>query len=268
MNTIVLTTDFSEFAHNAGKYALHLAQKIKANISLFHAYHVPVIDPMTPAEYLKELSDSVKKDAEEKLAEEKNKLKSYAKKIGYETVEINTDSSFGFAVGEIIAHVKKQNPRLLVMGTRHMGGLEKAIFGSVNQPILERAEVPVLLVPGDAQFEEEAPKILYATDFKEKDTDAISTLLEFAVLLGSEVHCVHFDLDGFVNIDRADMEEIEARFEAERKAGHIDFEIVSADNLEEGMDQYIKDRQIDLLAMLTKKRSLFEKILESSKTKA
>lgn len=268
MNTIVLTTDFTEFSYNAGKYAMHLAQKINANISLFHAYHVPVIDPMTPAEYLKELSDSVKKEAIEKLEEEKNKLISYARKIGFESVNIISDSSFGFAVGEILSHVKKQDPRLLVMGTRHMGGLEKAIFGSVNQPVLEKAEVPVLLVPGDAKYGEEAPKILYATDFKEKDTDAISTLLEFAVLLGGKVHCVHFDLDGFVNIDSADMQNIEEQFEAETKARQIDFEIVSADSLEVGMDEYIKDRKIDILAMLTKRRNFFEKIIESSKTKA
>lgn len=268
MITIVLATDFTEYAHNAGKYAIDLAQKIKANINLFHAYHVPVIDPMTPAEYLKELSESIKKESLVKLEEEQQKLKAYADKIGYSEIEIITESSFGFAVGEILSYIKKVEADLLVLGTKHMGGLEKAIFGSVNQPVLEKAGIPVLLVPGKAQFSEGGTKILYATDFREKDVQAISTLIALVNPLKGKVHCVHFNLDGFVNVDKADMEATEAKFEGAVKNGKIDFEIVNSDRLEEGMDAYIKNRGVDIIAMLTKKRGFFENLIDSSKTKA
>lgn len=268
MIKLFLATDFSEFADNAGKYTLHLAKALKAEIILFHAYQVPVIDSMTPAAYLKELSEGAKAQGLKKLREASRKMEEYAQKIDFKEVKIKETLSFGFAVGEILSHVKSEEADLLIMGARHLEGLEKAIFGSVNQPVLEQSSVPVLLIPAKAQFLESGTKILYATDFREKDVQAISTLIALVNPLGGKVHCVHFNLDGFVHVDKADMEATQAKFKKAMQAGEIDFEIVSSDSLEEGMDAYIKNREVDIIAMLTKKRSFFESLIDSSKTKA
>jgi nucleotide-binding universal stress UspA family protein len=46
MRTILVATDYSKPARNAAFYALHLANALKANIDLCHAFGLPIESPM------------------------------------------------------------------------------------------------------------------------------------------------------------------------------------------------------------------------------
>jgi nucleotide-binding universal stress UspA family protein len=48
---------------------------------------------------------------------------------------------------EILAQAVDCNADVIVMGTRGLGGAQKLLLGSTSQHVLERATVPVLVVP-------------------------------------------------------------------------------------------------------------------------
>src|ERR1700744_2043746 len=81
MNTIAVLTNFSDRSEHATRYALHLAQRIKANILLFNSFLVPsdiAIDAQVawPAGEYEEMQSY----SEEKLKELSKKLKDEEKK--------------------------------------------------------------------------------------------------------------------------------------------------------------------------------------------
>ncbi len=48
---------------------------------------------------------------------------------------------------EILAQATDSNADVIVIGTRGLGGAQKLLLGSTSQHVLERATVPVLVVP-------------------------------------------------------------------------------------------------------------------------
>ena len=78
MKNLLVPVDFSDYAHNACLYALHLASRDKAKVTLFHAYHIPIVDPLMPSEYLSDLAESAEKEINANMDKLINQLKGYA----------------------------------------------------------------------------------------------------------------------------------------------------------------------------------------------
>jgi nucleotide-binding universal stress UspA family protein len=53
----------------------------------------------------------------------------------------------GAPAREILAQAEDSNADVIVMGMRGLGGPQRLILGSTSQHVLERARVPVLVVP-------------------------------------------------------------------------------------------------------------------------
>lgn len=73
---ILVPTNFLDYAVNAAEYAVQLAAQYNARVTLFHTYHIPVIDPLVPSEYLMELASSAEKTQQIVFA---NKPKTFKK---------------------------------------------------------------------------------------------------------------------------------------------------------------------------------------------
>ena len=138
---ILVTTDFSENSFFAIPYAVDLAQKYDAEITLLH-----VIEPIiAPADFawgsynLTEIEQKTRDYAEANL----DKLIS---EHFPETMAVKKHLAFGTPFKEVIQYASDENFSLIIISTHGLAGLSYVLFGSTTEKIVRKSPVPVLTV--------------------------------------------------------------------------------------------------------------------------
>ena len=144
--TILLATDGSEEAQVAAKTAADLAKSTNSELHLIYVGHMPSIFYESPGTMAldPDLQSRMEEEAEEAA---KTKLKEQVQKIreaGIEVAAIHT--SVGFPDVEIVGLAERLGAGLIVMGSRGLGPLKRALMGSVSDSVVRHAHCPVLVV--------------------------------------------------------------------------------------------------------------------------
>lgn len=254
MKKILFPTDFSETAANAFRYAIELAKAVDAKIDVVNVYNLPVIDATNlPAGYVEQMLD-------EKRVLVQGKLEAFA------TAEPDAPVGellplYGVFIPEEIRDLVKEGPYdMVVMGTRgEHNPLEKTL-GSITTFTMMNTACPVLAVPEDATWQD-IDYIAFATDFLPHEQQAVAQLMEFAKKVESEVYFVHVETKPNIGTmqDFVTLADYPYKF--------TDFAIVNSPTVMDGLDSFIKEKHIDLLALYIPKRRLWERLFHSSFTK-
>jgi len=140
--SILVPTDFSDPADGALRYALALAGKIGASITLLHAYDIPIVGfPDGALVASADLAGRISTAAQEALD-------AAVAKYSGEGVEIHPILKTGDAREVIPAIAESVDADLIVMGTHGRRGLSRALLGSVTETVMRTATRPVLTVRG------------------------------------------------------------------------------------------------------------------------
>jgi nucleotide-binding universal stress UspA family protein len=143
---ILYATDLSESASHAFGYAVSLALRNEATISIINVY-----EKMTHNTNIEMRSDDFK-TAKKRLKEIiKTRLHRYCEeeKNGegeYEKLIENIYVAYGMPEVEISEQAKKGNYDLIVMGSHGHGFLFSALIGSTAKKMVKQSEIPVLVV--------------------------------------------------------------------------------------------------------------------------
>ena len=135
---ILVPTDFSEPADGALTYALDLASKLGATVSLVHVFEDPAgihsgaYVPM-PAEMRGEI-----------LADLRRRMAEVAATRGH--AELNPRVLIGPAAQSIVEAARDSQADLIVMGTHGRHGMAHLLLGSVAERVVRTATCPVLTV--------------------------------------------------------------------------------------------------------------------------
>jgi nucleotide-binding universal stress UspA family protein len=263
MNTnILVPVDFSDNSHSAARYALYLGRHLKANITLFHAVTVPVVVGDYPSAVPVEIDTEPSKEEIEKL---KKELLQTLDEDGDSSVVLNTRVEVGFTVDSIMEVAKDIDADMIVMGTTGASGVEKFFIGTNAASVIDRSEIPVLLIPANAKVKP-LKEIVYATNFDPEDDIMMDTLLQFAKIFGSKIHCLHVsdkpDVEDKVNLD--DLEETSWHKEM---GVEVEFKNIEGSDTLKALDNFIDANNIDLLVMLTHRRTIMQRLFSRSVTK-
>lgn len=272
---ILVPVDFTAHAENAAFYALQLASKLKADIKLMNAY----LDPMsTPQSYLESYTYQVDLDRiiheieEETLGNLKalaNKLRQQIKKEKINGVNISVEMIKGSPVGALMAMVDEYKPGMVVMGTRgsKLEGLRS--FGSMTAQVIKKLDIPLIAIPHNYDvFLKSGPKrILYATDFDSTDYSALRRLASFVRPFKAKIFCVHVAIENSEPLDEIQMRRIKNYIYDSLGEHNLECGLLESHDIQKGLDEFIKEKNIDVLAMTTHKRSLFERLFKPSLTK-
>jgi nucleotide-binding universal stress UspA family protein len=138
---ILVAHDFGDTAEPALAYAIAIAEKFHARITILHAYERPAYAyPDTLVENF-EFESQVQSAAKKALAG----LADRAKAAG---VELAVMLRQGAPWKEIVATATETKADLLVMGTHGRHGVPRALLGSVAEKVVRSAPCPVLTVHG------------------------------------------------------------------------------------------------------------------------
>lgn len=142
---ILVPTDFSEYANYALDYAIELAQKLQARLTLLHAVETMPLEvaesatPRSPS-YWQELGSDIEQN-----------LEASVKRIHDVGLQGETMIVHGVPFQSIIDTARGQGADLIVMGTHGRTGLTHVLMGSVTEKVVRLAPCPVLVTRGTTE---------------------------------------------------------------------------------------------------------------------
>lgn len=257
---LLVPTDFSEHSQAAIQYAVALAKKTGAEITLINTWHITPTNAEfaeynTLASYQLIAEASTEGLANLKTALQKN-----------HQVSAQAISREGFAADVIPAVMEEINADITVIGSRGFGGVGRALLGSVASRVIDHCTKPVLVVPATAapgHFSEMA----FATGFHDSDTDHLKSLITIARAYGSRITIVHFNILSKDPVTQAFFSEYEKTVREKLGYENLAFKLIEGDDLNESVDQFISSHRIDLFALSSMKRSAWQRLFDPSLTK-
>jgi nucleotide-binding universal stress UspA family protein len=148
---ILLATDGSREAELAARTAADLAQKTHSELHVVHAFDIaPVGPPVYPeATELQSVEFEAESDERQRISEQRARevLEAEVEKVrsagGTVAVEHLIE---GRVAPEIVGLAEEIGAGLIVMGSRGLGGIRRALMGSVSDSVMRHAHCPVLVV--------------------------------------------------------------------------------------------------------------------------
>ena len=145
INKILFTTDFSDYSLYPLNYAVDLAEKYSASLTLIHVIELII----APVDYSWESYGVAYNVSEiEKKATEfaKQKFETILKDKIPAQLKTDYEICYGKPFREIINFAKKGKFDLIVMSTHETSGLSEIIFGTTASKVVKKSPIPVLTV--------------------------------------------------------------------------------------------------------------------------
>lgn len=137
---ILVPTDFSPNATHALEYALDLAKKLEAKVTVLHVYEIPVLGvPDGTLVLAANIAEQIVLGADQALVD----LAARCKARG---IEVSTRLENGDARDSVEAVAREIDADLVVMGTHGRRGVSRLLMGSVAEAVLRTSTRPVLIV--------------------------------------------------------------------------------------------------------------------------
>lgn len=261
MKAIVVPTDFSETAQNALNYAKLIASKSGATIHLCHFYSLALNTLNSPESMIPDsVFDEVRDIA-------KSNLEQIAVQLRAEGFECKTYVNAGDLTSEILDLTKKIDADLTVMGTTGASNVINKLIGSNALSVMQNSENPIILVPQQYKQTNQLKDIVFADDFEQDNSSIIYSLTYFIETMQIDkidLLRVNIDTDLYDDENETISKTLSELF-GEKK---VNFNLVYANNFEEGFEKYKQTHAVDLLVMSTKKKNLLQRIFSHSNTKA
>ena len=152
---ILYATDLSDNSTYAFGYAINLAKKFNAEITILHVIDIMMgISVNMVGVYFneKQLEENLQKRISHVTEEIKNRLKKFINdKVVDNPESVDKVASIevcqGYPADEILKKVDDLHCDLIVMGTHGKGIVGQAFFGSVAKRVLRRVRKPVFIIP-------------------------------------------------------------------------------------------------------------------------
>ena len=256
MKKVLVPTDFSDNAKNAFGYAVQLSGIEGYEYVLLNSYKTPTAG----GGMLVSLDEVLEKEGIKDLKREKLILEER-----FPGVQISLKCRLGELDNAIRRTNIEEQVDYVIMGTQGASGLQKVLVGSNTQRVIQNVIRPVLAIPENYTFKP-LKKILFAADLKTiKNRSTLAPVLELADKFSAEVLILHV-LDSLENKSEVEEEknrlELDELFENVSHSYHVE---VNKDTVE-GINNFINQFNIDLLAMVPRKVSFIESFFRKSVT--
>ena len=266
MKKILVPTDFSPNANKALDFAVQIARQANAQIILLHACN-DIIDTafQDNQSMYKEYNQGITKDANEQLLLLKKSIDDT------ETIPVKIHLFTGTVTDTILEASDILTVDLIIMGTLGSAGLKEKIFGSKTAHVIGKTNVPVMSVPLLSEWSNPG-KILIAVNNFEEHPDLFNPVFELAQLFNATVEIAIFtDVDSTAASDYLKDERSLFAYEKKLTIRYCNVAIkathLNGHTFQATIEEYIIAQGIDLVAMVTHKRTFMESIFYQSMTK-
>ena len=259
MKSILVPTDFSDCAKYASDAALKFAQKSGATLHFMHLLDVPVDWFYTGAgmdEHYPDVNKRVKQ-AQRKL----DALQETAEKAG---VKAKVNIEYNHSYKMMLKYADQHNIDLIIMGSHGASGLKELFIGSNTQRVVRSSAAPVLVIKQPLE-DFDIKNIVLAYDFESDARIPLKKIAGFAGPLKAKLHLV------YISTPANFMETSEVKPRMEHYLSEAP-QLISSTNMynslsfEKGLLNFCKEKDGDMIIMLTYGRKGISRFLTSSVT--
>ena len=263
MKKILVPTDFSANANVALQYAGRLASKADAEIIIMHCGEFYQEKYARHKDLIREHNQKVVTDLFDKLNELKRDIeKTHTIKA---TVCVYKD---GDVATSVLKAAVDHMADLIVIGTYGITGLRRKLFGSKAAEIINISVIPVISVPPTYLWSPPV-NIALAIDDTLKEIDIVNPVFELADLFEGKVSVVVFseETEAFEVITHAKtIQFVQQNLKSAFKKAKIDFVHLTGPDFQHSLQQFVSEKNMNMLAMITQQRGFFQNIFDSSVT--
>ena len=262
MKKILFPTDFSEVTNTAFVYALELAKIVKGEIILLHSFESPYFDDQFFPENFEVVFESVELSEYGMFRDEIPKLRAIAENRNLQNIKLSHRLIEGNLMSCISQCVIEENIDFIVMGTTGATGWKEIFIGTNTGKVVTNVSVPVLSVPHEIEYVL-IETIGFTTRFRDKDKIALKSVLDIAKKTHAMVKCL------YVKTSNSDVSESSiAQWKREFEKEPVQFFIIPSDDVKDTIFDFIYNQKIDILAMLTYKKTFFTDLFTTSFSKS
>ena len=246
MSTVIVPVDFSITSLNAAHYTARMLTGIYgADLILYHMFEKSSDE---------QLANTQLQQLKEQLAKENI--------VKIETISVKGDD----VIEEIDRVVRHRHANLVVMGITGKSALEQVLIGSNTLKLVDKNVCPVLIIPPDAKFTG-VKNVALTSDFKNVRLTTPSVPIKSVLeMFRPALHVVNVDNQHYVSItaeyqrEKAVMQEMFSNYNPE-------FYFIGMNDFYEAIEQFIKDKNIDILITIPRHHSFFSNVFRSHHTK-
>lgn len=270
MKTILLLTDFSIKADHTAFYALKLAQKIKANLLLCNVFPESSVDFASAQMALPVvIENTFEENSISDLAELAGRLQTELSKsiaddqFVPEIEQCCMPGSVSNAVNQITS---ARHITMAVISTHSNGLLGAFLQGDHASEIIEKANCPVLVLPYMVPFHG-FKKISFATDLTHNGMDVLHSLYGLTKYFDSEILITYVMEENSSNTQEHEViKQFYNQVPAAANYPKIYYRTIKSNNITAGLNWVTEQTDVDLLVLVHRKRTFFQKIFEESVT--
>jgi nucleotide-binding universal stress UspA family protein len=266
MKKILVPTDFSPNADKALNFAVQLAKKAKAVIVIVHACDLLELTFRDHLALKQEYNRAVVKERKAKLALIKKSIEET------EGIKVQVKLYEGLITDTILYAAKAHRADIIIMGTLGSASGNDKIFGSRTAGIIGKANIPVLSVPLLSEWRPPARIILAINNLKEANLVLTRPLLQLAALFSSHLHIAIFTKGHMPGTkkyaeDEMILEAYLTKVQAGKKKIPVTTVHLGGTTFIPTIEDYISANEIDMVAMITHRRSFTQGIFHKSLTR-
>lgn len=247
---VLVPIDFSDNARKALDYALTLFGDHTPEVVLLNTWQIP----HTGVGMLVSIEDILRDEAERTMEEWVADVKTATKSLFPVSGKVQPG-----ALPDVVRSIlRNESFDYVVMGTHGADDLKKKLLGSNTANVVRSSTVPVLVVPLDVEVKMPT-KIALATDFKSITKDTVRPILRLVEKFNARFELVHVESSEII-ID----EDAPKGWQEPFGDQEVNLVQVVSDNIVEGVDRYVNEGNVSLLAAIRHDYGFFEGLFHKS----
>jgi len=258
---ILVAIDFGNTSFAAYCYANHLADAMNAELTLIHV--IPSTSEIN--QYLDgDLLEGMKHLSEERLIDFTQK---YPKDRGLKLKDVDTKYiiTYGLPSEEILRSARNKGYDMVVMGVRDKLNFMSRLTGTTATEVMNGAKIPLIMVHSNSRCR--VPnKMVFAFDKMEDLEEGVEDYLKINKYLKAKTDFVHVLNQGHNDIEDMKEEIVDELFDDADPEFSFQIKTIKEENTIQAIHDYCLFEKSDLLVMLHRKNSVWDLILNKSKT--
>jgi len=265
MKKILVPIDFSVQSEYAIKLASKFASETKTEVYLLHLLELPKghIDMGSGSNFGIPQSMLYIQKTKEKIIKLKKKFFSSETVVKY-AIRFEKPSE------GIIKFSSKINADLILMGSKEISIFDELLICSNIRRVVSGSKIPVLFVNNDPK-DFNIKELVFASNFNEEDRKSFEILLDFSQKLESKIHLLNVNTMNRFKSTKKAKQKMEAFLSDYPNSKHS-INIYNDDSVENGILNFSKEVNADLIALSTHERSgifrLFNRNISKSLSKS
>lgn len=270
---ILVPVDFSKYSLNACQVAFNIAKMLDAKVKIFHVFYSPYFPSALPIAEAFDYKTENGKPLQTALDRARQNMENICASIDEKVAQgafppINYSYAIreGLADEEIANYAKEYKPVLIVMGTKGIDQNANFPLGSVTADVIETTSVPVLAIPAESTFKgpDTAKNIAFLTNFSQRDFLSFDIMVSlFKPYTDVRIVLTHIMSEKDKEVLQNETDNIlkmQQYFSEKYPNLNIGHKIIDADDVIKGVETFLKEEKMDIVALNTRKRNILSRI--------